>query len=178
MKITKTKLSGVFIIEPNVFQDERGKFIKIFNKDIFKKYKMAFNFEEGYYSISKRNVLRGMHFQTPPKDHSKLVYVTSGAILDVILDIRKGSPTYGKYISIELSDKNHKVVYIPRGFAHGFLSLKNNSCVIYSQTTTYSPEHDSGIKIDSFGMKWSVKNPIISKRDQNFPTFEKYEINN
>lgn len=175
MKITKTKLGRVFIIEPDVFQDERGKFIKIFNKDIFKKYKMAFNFKESYYSISKKNVLRGMHFQTPPKDHSKLVYVTSGAILDVILDIRKKSLTYGKYISIELSDKNHKVVYIPRGFAHGFLSLKNNSCAIYSQTTTYSPKHDSGIRIDSFGMKWSVKNPIISKRDQNFPTFEKFE---
>lgn len=175
MKITKTKLDGVYIIEPHFFQDERGSLVKTFHKDTFIKNKMDFNFEESYYSISKKNVLRGMHFQAPPKDYAKLVYITNGTILDVVLDIRKGSPTYGEYISIELSGENHKMIYIPTGFAHGFLSLKDNSCTTYLQTTIYSPENDSGIRIDSFGMKWNVKNPIISKRDQSFPILEKCE---
>lgn len=175
MKIIKTKLDGVFIIEPKIFQDERGKFIKTFHKNIFIKNGINFNFEESFYSVSNKNVLRGMHFQIPPEDHSKLIYATSGAILDAVLDIRKGSPTYGQYISIELSDKNNKMVYIPTGFAHGFLSLANNSCAIYLQTTMHSPKHDNGIRIDSFGMQWNIKNPIVSKRDQNFTTLKKFK---
>lgn len=175
MKIIKTKLDGVYVIEPNVFQDKRGKFVKTFSKNTFIKYGMDSNFEENFYSVSNKNVLRGMHFQAPPKEHSKLIYAASGAILDVVLDIKRESPTYGQYISIELSDKNHKMVYIPIGFAHGFLSFADNSCAIYLQTTMHSPEHDSGIRIDSFGMQWNIKNPIISKRDQNFPTLEKFK---
>ncbi len=116
-----------------------------------------------------------MHFQIPPAAHVKLVYVTSGIILDVVLDIRKGSPTYGKYISAELSEKNRKMMYIPIGCAHGFLSLKNNSCVIYLQTTMYSKDNDAGIHIDSFGMDWGVSSPIMSTRDQAFPALQEFK---
>lgn len=175
MKIFKTKLDSVYIVEPNVFPDERGELVKTFPKDTFIENKMDYAFVESYYSVSHKNVIRGMHFQVPPADHTKLVYVTNGAILDVILDIRAGSPTYGQHISVELSGKNHKMVYIPSGFAHGFLSLEDNSCVTYLQTSIHSPEHDQGIKADSFGMSWGVKNPTLSKRDQGFPSLAQFK---
>ena len=174
MKFVKTKLDGVYVIEPNIFEDERGEFIKTFHKDTFIKNGLNVDFKESYYSISKKNVLRGMHFQTPPQDYSKLVYVTSGSIIDVVLDIRKGSPTYGKYTQVELSDRNGKSIYIQAGFAHGFLSLEDDTCVIYAQTAMYSPENDSGIRADSFGFNWPVDKYIISKRDQNFVDFKNY----
>jgi dTDP-4-dehydrorhamnose 3,5-epimerase len=175
MEIVKTKLSNVFIVEPNIFSDDRGDFVKIFNNEIFQKQNFDANFKESYYSASKKNVIRGMHFQNPPADHAKLVYVTRGKILDVVLDIRVGSPTFGQFTTAELSAKNHKAIYISSGFAHGFLSLQNDSYVIYLQTSIYSPENDGGININSFGMKWGVKNPIVSKRDQNFPNFSDFK---
>ncbi len=175
MKFTKTKLNGVFIIEPNVLEDQRGQFIKVFNKESFAMEKLSFNLEESYFSLSKKNVIRGMHFQTPPRDHTKLVYATHGAIIDVVLDIRVGSPTYGKYIKIELSEQNHTVIYIPSGFAHGFLSLKNNSLVVYLQTSGYSPANDGGIRADSFKMRWNVARPIVSNRDKSFPPLGKFK---
>lgn len=175
MKIIKTKLAGAYIIEPNVFEDERGQFIKIFHKNTFIEHGLDFNFEESFYSISAKNVMRGMHFQIPPKEHTKLVYVTNGAVLDAILDIRKKSPTYGEYLSIELSATNHKLLYIPIGFAHGFLSLENDSCMTYLQTTMYNKECDSGIKIDSFGMDWGKDKKNISERDKNFPALKEFK---
>ena len=174
MKINPTKLAGVFIIEPNVFQDDRGIFVKTFNKDQFEEYDLSVDFAESFYSISNKNVLRGMHIQLPPRDHSKLVFVTRGSVLDVVLDIRKDSPTYGQYASVELSERNRKMIYMPSGCAHGFLSLEDNSCTVYLQTATYSQIHDTGIQINSFGMDWKVENPIISKRDQEFGTLEKF----
>ncbi|MFA6587796.1 MAG: dTDP-4-dehydrorhamnose 3,5-epimerase [Patescibacteria group bacterium] len=175
MKIIQTQLNEVYIIEADAFPDDRGIFVKIYNQEIFNEHKLNFQPKETYYSFSKKNVIRGMHFQTPPADHTKLVYVTQGKILDVILDIRVGSPNYGKYITIELSAENHKAIYIPSGFAHGFLSLQENSCVIYSQTAVYSPENDNGININSFGMQWGIENPIVSKRDQNFQNFKDFK---
>ena len=175
MNIVETKLDGVCIIEPKVFEDERGQFIKVFNQALFEQEGLPFTPAESYYSISKKNVIRGMHFQIPPADHIKLVYVTEGAILDVVLDLRKGSPTYGEYITLELTDQNRAMAYIPSGFAHGFLSLQDNTRVTYLQSTGYSPEHDSGIRMDSFGMKWGVSEPIWSKRDREFPLFTGFQ---
>jgi len=173
MKITKTKLDGVVIVEPNIFQDERGFLIKTFHKDFFRENGMEFDYEENYFTISKKNVLRGMHFQAPPKDHIKLVYVVSGAVLDVVLDIRKGSPTYGEYIEVELSAQNRKIIYMSTGFAHGYLSLIDNTCVIYLQSTMYSLEHQGGIKADSFGMNWGVRNLII--KDETLPMLKNFK---
>lgn len=175
MKKIPTKIKGVFIIETDSFEDERGSFVKTFHIDFFKKNKLSTTFRESFYSISKKNVIRGMHFHLPPKDHSKLIYVTRGTILDVVVDLRNGSPTYGKYISVELSQKNHKMIHIPTGCAHGFLSLENDTCTVYMQSSAYSPEHDMGIKLDSFGMDWKVKKPIISKRDKDFISLKEFK---
>lgn len=175
MKITETLLAGVYIIEPDVFHDERGDFVKLFQKETFLDSKLECDFIESYYSISKKNVIRGMHFQTPPADHTKLVYVTSGKIMDVVVDIRAGSPSYGTYASTELSSENHKLLYIPSGFAHGFRSLQKNSCVVYSQTSKHALENDKGINIYSFGMDWGIKKPIVSARDQAFPNLNDFK---
>ncbi len=174
MEIKKTKLEGVHFIEPKVFEDDRGSFVKMFHKNTFIEHGLDYNFQESYYSISKKDVLRGMHFQTPPQDHSKLVHVSRGSILDVVLDIRKGSPTYGDYIKIELSAKNKKSIYIPAGFAHGFLSLEDNTYVNYMQTTMHSKDNDDGIKFDSFDFTWPVENPIVSERDKTFVGLKDY----
>lgn len=175
MKIIKTSLSGVYIIEPKIFKDERGMFVKVFHEQAFKEIGLLSNFKETFYSISKKNVIRGMHFQIPPFDHVKLVYVVEGKILDVILDIRRDSSTYGRYTSMELSSQNRKAVYIPTGFAHGFIVKSNSAIVVYMQTTVHSPEYDRGIRWDSFGMDWGIKNPITSERDRKFPLLDEFE---
>lgn len=165
ISVIDTGFEGLKIIETNHFQDERGFFHKFFSKDAFSTFGLDTDFKESYYSINKKNVIRGMHFQIPPVDHTKLVYVTSGKILDVVLDIRKNSATFGKYFSVELSADVAKAVYISKGFAHGFLSLEDNTCVHYMQTSCYDQERDCGIKYDSFGYDWGVKEPILSVRD-------------
>lgn len=181
MKIEKTKIEGVYIIEPDIFIDERGTFVKPFNKNVFKKEGLVTNFEENFYSISRKNVIRGMHFQKPPKAMAKLVYVSSGAILDIVLDIRKNSPTYGQHINIEISDKNHLAVYIPAGCAHGFLSLEDDSCTVYLQETVRSVEDELGINIKSLGLDLGAINLIISERDKKLPYLKDFDspfINN
>lgn len=174
MKILPTDIEGVFVIENNLFEDERGSFVKPFNKDVFEKHGLSTDFKENYYSISNKDVVRGMHIQTPPYDHSKLVYVTKGSILDVVVDLRKNSPTYGKYVVTELSEKNHTSIYMPSGCAHGFLSLEDDTCTVYLQTAVYSKEEDTGISFDSFGLDWGVKNPIVSKRDREFQSLRDF----
>ncbi len=168
MKIIKTNLNGLFVIQSNVFADQRGVFIKTFHKKFFEDNGLESDFRESFFSISKKNVIRGMHFQLPPDDHVKLVYCAKGEILDVVVDIRKNSPTYGKFFSIDLTESNGKIMYIPKGFAHGFKSLTDNSVVVYMTTKEYSPENDAGIRWDSFGFNWKVENPIISQRDKSF----------
>lgn len=175
MKIKKTILHDVYILETKLFNDNRGKFVKIFNSDSFKKVGLKTDFVESYYSISNKNVIRGMHFQVPPSDHDKLVYVPNGEVIDVILDIRKNSKTFGKYIDIELSAKNGYCVYIPTGCAHGFISLENNTIVIYMQTSVYNSECDKGIRYDSFGFNWNCENPLISERDKNLPDLKDFK---
>ena len=132
---------------------------------------METNFKESYYSISHKSVIRGMHFQVPPFAHTKFVYLNQGRIIDVVLDIRKSSPTHGHYFSIELNTENPILIYIPIGCAHGFLSLEDHSMVTYLQTTCYNNECDKGINYNSFGMDWGIENPIISTRDLEFPDF-------
>ncbi len=174
MEIIGTYIKNLWIIKPKIFNDNRGSFLKTFNYDFFKYHNLETDFKESYYSISDKNVIRGMHFQIPPKDHTKLVYVSSGKILDVVLDIRKDSLTYGEYFSIEISAENGYVLYIPSGLAHGFLSLSDNTIANYMQTSTYDSECDSGIKFDSFNMKWEIENPIVSNRDLSFKNFNDF----
>lgn len=174
MRIINTFITGLMIIEPVIYEDNRGKFIKTFTSEFFKKNNLHINIKETYHSISHKNVIRGMHFQTPPHDHIKLVYVPYGKILDVALDIRVGSPTYGKYFSCELSSENGKVLIIPKGLAHGFRSLEDNSIVTYMQTSCHAPDSDIGIRYDSFGFDWKCDFPIVSERDLSFKSFVEF----
>ncbi len=171
MEIESTFIQGLKLIHLKKFKDQRGSFIKIFNSDFFKVNGLETAFKESYYSISSKNVIRGMHFQVPPEEHIKLVYLNAGRMLDVVLDIRKTSATYGQYFSIELNTETPVLLYIPVGCAHGFLSLEDNVMVTYLQTSCYNNICDKGIKYNSFGMDWKVWNPIISERDSNFPDF-------
>ena len=171
MQIEETNIAGLKVIHLNEFKDNRGSFFKTFNYDFFKSNCMEVDFKESYYSISAKNVIRGMHFQIPPAQHTKLVYVNHGAIKDVVLDIRHNSPSYGQYSNIKIDKKRHVLIYIPPGCAHGFLSLENNTMVTYFQTTCYNSDCDKGIKFNSFGMDWKISNPILSKRDLEFPKF-------
>ena len=123
MKIINTPFEGLYVLETVHFKDERGGFQKLFNEDFFRENGLDTDFREFYYSVSHRDVIRGMHFQLPPFDHTKLVYVSQGHILDVVVDLRKSSPTFRQYFSVELDDEKAQYLYIPKGFAHGFRSL-------------------------------------------------------
>ncbi len=171
MKINATEFNDLFVLEYNSFKDNRGEFIKTIHKDIFNENKLEFQFHESFFSISKKEVFRGMHFQLPPNDHVKLVYVVKGAIIDVVLDLRNQSTTFGQYYSIELSEVNRKGLYIGKGFAHGFLSLENDTIVEYHTTTVQNKVSEGGIKWDSFGYKLPINNPIVSERDVSFLPF-------
>jgi dTDP-4-dehydrorhamnose 3,5-epimerase/CDP-3, 6-dideoxy-D-glycero-D-glycero-4-hexulose-5-epimerase len=174
MKKIETSFDGLYIIEGNAFKDVRGLFLKTFNQSIFKNLGLEIDYKERYYSISHKNVIRGMHFQTPPFDHVKIVNVLQGNILDVVVDLRKKSPTYKKYFTIELNDMNGQSLYIPKGFVHGFKALTDHTIVEYNQATEYDKDSDLGIRWDSFGFDWQLSNPIISERDCNFPLLDDF----
>ncbi|WP_197904731.1 dTDP-4-dehydrorhamnose 3,5-epimerase [Desulfosarcina alkanivorans] len=174
MKFTECGIPGVVFIENRILEDRRGAFVKIFHQEAFHGAGIEDQFQESYYSISRKGVIRGMHFQAPPADHAKLVYVISGAIVDVVLDIRRGTPTYGRFVAFDINEDNRCAVYVPRGCAHGFCALSDHAVVTYLQTTMHAPEHDSGIHFDSFGMDWPEKDPTLSDRDSQFPMFKDF----
>ena len=167
-------LSDARLIQLPKFKDNRGSFIKTFQNSVLLQQEISFRLEESYFSISQKDVIRGMHFQTPPHDHQKIVFCPSGKILDVLLDLRKASPTYGKYFAQELSAENHLALYIPKGFAHGFKALTENAMTYYLVSSEHNSANDCGIRYDSFGMQWNCNNPIISNRDLQFDTFINY----
>ncbi|PIV97294.1 MAG: dTDP-4-dehydrorhamnose 3,5-epimerase, partial [Flavobacteriaceae bacterium CG17_big_fil_post_rev_8_21_14_2_50_31_13] len=158
--------------------DDRGLFVKTFHKNTFHQHNLAFEIRESYFSVSKRDVIRGMHFQLPPHDHEKLVFVPKGAIVDVVVDLRQNSSTYLQHISVELSEQNKKSIFIPKGLAHGFKSLQDDTITVYNVATEYNPTADAGIHYHSLGFDWAMKNPILSKRDQEFPTLEEFSSKN
>lgn len=172
MRIEETFIPGLKLIYLNEFIDNRGSFVKIFNKDLFVEHGLETDFKESFCSVSAKDVIRGMHFFIPPFEHTKLVYVNNGSMLDVILDIRKQSPTYGQHYKVRVDRENLILVYIPVGCAHGFRSLEDNTMVTYLQSTCYNSEFDKGIKYNSFGMDWGLDNPVISQRDLTFPDFK------
>lgn len=175
MTIEKTELEGVYIIDNFVAKDERGTFVKTFNKQGFKDIELEFEIRESYFSISQKDVIRGMHFQMPPHDHQKLVYVAQGSIIDVIVDLRVNSKTYKKSISVKLSEENTKSVFIPKGFAHGFKSLEDNTITIYNVSSEYNSNFDAGLSYDSFGFDWKVESPIMSSRDLLFESVNEFK---
>ena len=177
MLIEETFIPGLKLIHLNKFTDDRGSFLKVFNEEFFAEKGLEMNFKESYYSISNKNVIRGMHFQIPPFEHTKLVYLNQGKIVDVVLDIRKNSPTYEQYFSIELNTISPILVYIPVGCAHGFHSLEDHTIVTYLQSSVYDKSCDKGIKYNSFKMDWVIENPTLSDRDINFPELSNTNFN-
>lgn len=169
MTASPTALPGVLLLDNFVSRDKRGLFVKTFHALQFHDHKLTTEFRESYYSISQRGVVRGMHFQLPPHEHDKLVYVTEGEILDVVIDLRRTSPTFGQHVGVNLHS-HIKAIYIPRGCAHGFLTLSDSATVVYNVTSEYEPSADAGIRWDSFGFEWPVSQPIISDRDAAFGT--------
>ena len=178
MTFEETKLAGVFIINNFNVIDNRGSFVKTFNEKIFFDNKIKFNIKESYYSMSKKDVIRGMHFQLPNAEHEKLVYVASGEIIDVVVDLRKKSSTYKEYISVKLSSENKKSIFIPKGLAHGFKSLADGTITVYNVATEYNQSSDSGINLNSFSFDWQDKTAIISERDLNFISLNEFCKNN
>ena len=168
LEIESMELPGVRLIKNKINSDIRGFFYKPYAREELAKKNIDFNAAEVFYSASKKNVIRGMHFQVPPFQQTKIVTVISGSIMDVILDIRAGSPHYGKWISIFLKENDGKALYIPIGFAHGFISLEEKSTVLYLADCGYFPESEMGIKYNSFGYEWETDEPIVSNRDLNF----------
>lgn len=156
---------GCFELQPKVFRDERGVFVKTFHEDHFAEMGLQTKWAEEYYSISRKGVLRGLHFQLPPHDHEKLVYCAAGEVLDVVVDLRKGSPTYGQCARFALNSKTANMVYIPRGLAHGFFTLSDTATMIYKVSTVYAPDHDAGILWNSVDVSWPSTHPTLSQRD-------------
>ena len=145
MQINETNISGCYEIIPRKIEDSRGLFIKTLHEEFFSAQGLRTEFSEEYYSKSKQNVLRGLHFQTPPHDHVKMVYCVSGRILDAIVDLRIDSPTYREFRIFELSDENAKILYLDKGIAHGFYTVSPAAIVMYKVSTVYASENDKGI---------------------------------
>jgi len=172
-QIKHTKINGCFILESRFHEDQRGLFGKNFNSQMFQDLGLDLNIKEQFYSVSKKNTIRGMHYQTEPFSQNKLISCIRGEAIDVFLDIRKNSETFGNYDSIYLSEKKNLSIYLSSGIAHGFLSLKDETIILYNTSEVYSSQHDQGIKWNSFGYDWGINNPIISNRDKLFNNFEK-----
>lgn len=171
MHVEKTDIPGLLIVELDAFADERGFFMEMYSRDRYHEAGITEEFIQDNLSQSKRGVLRGLHYQAPPFAQGKLVSVSRGRVLDVAVDIRFGSPTFGKYVAALLSAENHRQFWIPAGFAHGFVALEDDTVFSYKCTNTYSKEHDRGIRYDdpAIGIKWGVDDPIVSEKDQAHP---------
>lgn len=169
MEVIKTDIEGVVIIEPRVFTDARGYFFESYSKREFDEKVLPVDFVQDNESCSTKGVMRGLHFQRPPFTQSKLVRCVKGAVLDVAMDIRKGSPTYGKHVAVELTEDNHRQFFVPRGFAHGFAVLSDVAVFQYKCDEFYHPEADGGISIldDSLGIDWHIDpaDAILSEKD-------------
>ena len=172
MKITKTKLEGVVIIEPDVFGDNRGFFMESWNKKKMAEAGLDYDFVQDNHSKSTvKGTLRGIHFQKGDKAQAKLVRCVKGAVLDVAVDLRRKSPTFKQWVSVELSEENKKQLLIPRGFGHGFVTLTDDVEFLYKADNYYAPEADAGIRWNDpeIGVEWGIENPILSDKDRENP---------
>lgn len=167
MEVIETKIKGLLIIKPKVFSDSRGYFFESYNADVFKKNKIIADFVQDNQSLSNSRVLRGLHFQAPPFDQGKLVRVINGAVLDVAVDIRKSSPTYGQHVSVKLTEENKTMFYIPPGFAHGFVTLRDNTIFSYKCTNVYHKDSEGCVLWNDkdLNINWNVENPTLSEKD-------------
>ena len=174
MKINKTILPGCFELIPERKQDERGYFVKIFNAELYSSHGLETEFPEEYYSYSTKGVIRGLHFQEPPMALTKLVVCFDGVVMDVLLDLRVNSPTYGKHLTVELSAESGNILYIPHGIAHGFQVTSDSALMLYNVSKVYSPALDSGVLWNSAGIAWPILNSNLSDRDKSFKKLADY----
>lgn len=167
MEVIETKIKGLLIIKPKVFADTRGYFFESYNEDVFKQNGIHVHFVQDNQSLSNAGVLRGLHFQAPPHDQGKLVRVINGAVLDIAVDIRKNSATYGQHVAIELNEENKTMFYIPSGFAHGFLTLRDNTIFSYKCTNVYNKASEGCVLWNDrdLNINWNIQNPILSDKD-------------
>ncbi len=181
MKFTRTKIEDVIIIEPKVHGDERGYFVETYRKDKLEDFLgFGVNFCQDNESKSKRGVLRGLHYQLPPFAQTKLVRVITGSVLDVAVDIRKGSPTFGQHVAVELNETNKRQLFVPRGFAHGFVVLSEEATFAYKVDNYYAPTHDRGIAFDdpAIGIDWKIEKERLqlSQKDKEQPLLKDAEL--
>ena len=179
MEVIETNIDGVLIVEPKVFKDARGYFFESFSQREFEQKVRKINFVQDNESKSVYGVMRGLHFQAPPFAQSKLVRCVRGRVLDVAVDIRRGSPTYGQHVAVELTEDNHRQFFIPRGFAHGFAVLSETAVFQYKCDNFYHPEADGGISIldSSLGIDWRIptEHAILSDKDTKHPLLKDFE---
>ncbi|MDD4829079.1 MAG: dTDP-4-dehydrorhamnose 3,5-epimerase [Bacteroidales bacterium] len=176
MKIIKTPIPDLLVVEPSVFNDQRGYFFEVYNQERYFNNNMQMQFVQDNESKSGKNVLRGLHFQKPPFAQGKLVRVIQGKVLDVAVDIRKGSPTYGSYHAVELDAISKRMFYIPEGFAHGFLTMEEDTIFAYKCTNYYNKESEGSLlwSDETIGIKWNIENPILSEKDKISPLFKDF----
>jgi dTDP-4-dehydrorhamnose 3,5-epimerase len=177
LKINITNIQGVYLIKPKIFKDDRGVFFESFNKEIFDiKVDSKINFVQDNQSLSSKGVLRGLHFQNPPHAQAKLVSVVKGSVIDVVVDLRKESKTYGNYILEELSEYNNHQLFVPKGMAHGFLTLEDNTIFSYKCSDFYHKESEDSILWNdpALNIKWPNSNPILSEKDENAKKFSSF----
>lgn len=179
MEVIKTDIEGVVIIEPRVFKDARGYFFESFSQREFEEKVRKINFVQDNESMSSYGVMRGLHFQRPPFAQSKLVRCVKGAVLDVAVDIRKGSSTYGQHVAVKLTEDNHRQFFIPRGFAHGFAVLSDVAVFQYKCDNFYAPQADGGLSIldSELGIDWHIPldNAILSEKDTLHPCLSNFD---
>ncbi len=176
----KLSIPDVILIEPEVFKDERGFFMEVYKKSIFEKEGIKVNFVQDNYSKSQKNVIRGLHYQMPPAEQAKLVRCVKGKVFDVVVDIRRGSPYYGKWIGDYLSEENKGMLFIPSGFAHGFLTLSEEADIVYKTSNEYSSQHERGIlwKDPNIAIEWPLEGePILSEKDKKLPVLKEADNN-
>jgi len=170
----ETEIPGLFIIKPRVFTDNRGLFVKVFHNKLFDDLGLRSDFVEEYYSTSAKGVVRGLHFQTPPTQHVKCIVCLKGEIFDAVVDLRKDSPTFGKFFTINLKAEEPTILYIPEGLAHGFMALEDDTIFLNKTTTVYDADCDTGIHWDSCGIQWPELPVVLSEKDENMIRFENY----
>ncbi|MDD5457123.1 MAG: dTDP-4-dehydrorhamnose 3,5-epimerase [Candidatus Margulisbacteria bacterium] len=179
MKFEPQEIKDVILITPDVHGDDRGFFLESYNRKIFRDNGIKDEFVQDNHSKSAKNVLRGLHYQLQPQAQAKLVRVTVGEVFDVVVDIRKSSPTFGKWLGVNLSAKNKQMLYVPEGFAHGFLVLSDDTEFMYKCSNIYSPATERGIvwNDEKLGIAWPVQNPLLSEKDKKLPPLSAAQIN-
>ena len=176
MEVTKTNFDGLLIMQPRVFKDDRGYFFEYFRKDVLNNFGVDLEFVQSNESQSQKNVLRGLHFQNPPFEQGKLIRVVKGAVMDVVVDIRKSSPNFGQWFAYEINEVNKTILWIPPGFAHGFLTLSDNTIFQYECTNYYHKDSEGSIRWNdpTINIDWKISDPIISDKDKFAPLFKDF----